>query len=68
MQLNITQVTFLEGGEFIVAGSPVGDSTKVVFVKASEALAYAVAMALASGNTGLIGEPPDEDIVEVREL
>jgi hypothetical protein len=66
VQLRVTQVTFLDNGEMLVAGVPVNDATKVVIARAPEEVAYGIAMALASGVT-TIATPPDEDIVEVRE-
>ena len=66
MKIEVTQVTFRGDGKMLVAGTPIGDTTKVVIAEAPEEVAYGIAMALAGG-LAVQAEPPDEAIVEILE-
>lgn len=66
MKIEVTQVTFRSDGKMLIAGTPIGDTTKVVIAEAPERVAFEMAMALVSGMAVTV-EPPDENIVEILE-
>ena len=65
MKMTVTQVTFLEDGA-LIAGEPVGDSTKTVIAAADPLQAIPLAMAVAAGMHPVV-EPPEDAIVDILE-
>jgi hypothetical protein len=68
MEMTVIQVAFQADGQVLVLGVPVNDSTKVVVALASSPReAVLLAMAVASSDSDIVVDPPEDAIVAILE-